>query len=72
MKAVQFDSRLNADKTLSVPPAVASDIPQGQAVRVLVLFADHAEDQDWERLAASEFAKGYADSDAIYDQLSSR
>jgi hypothetical protein len=72
MKAVEFDSRLSADKTLSVPPAVARDIPQGQAVRVLVLFAENAEDQDWEQLAASEFAKSYADSDAIYDQLSSR
>jgi len=72
MKAVEFDSRLNADKTLSVPPAVASDIPQGQAVRVLVLFPENAEDQAWEWLAASEFAKGYSDSDAMYDQLSSR
>jgi hypothetical protein len=72
MKAVEFDSRLNPDKTLTVPPSVAGDIPQGQAVRVLVLFAESAEDQDWERLAASEFATGYAESDAIYDQLSSR
>lgn len=27
------------------------------------------EDEVWERLSAEEFLKGYAESDAIYDEL---
>jgi hypothetical protein len=31
---------------------------------------DPDEDEDWRRVALAEFLKGYADSDAIYDQFS--
>jgi hypothetical protein len=72
MKAVEFQSELNPNQTLSVPVSVADRIPPGQTVRVLVLIPEGSEDQDWEQLTAMEFAQGYADSDAIYDQLSKR
>lgn len=72
MKAVAFQSVLRPDDTLSVPANVVQSIPRGQAVQVLVLVAEDAEDQAWEQLAAAEFGMGYADSDAIYDQLSNR
>ena len=32
--------------------------------------ASSGEDQDWTRLAAEQFLRGYAPSDAIYDELS--
>jgi hypothetical protein len=32
-------------------------------------MAEDAEAADWERLAAQEFLQGYAESDAVYDQL---
>jgi hypothetical protein len=72
MKAVEFQSELRPDHTLSVPASVLERIPHGQTLRVLVLVPEDAEDQAWEQLAAAEFGRGYADSDAIYDQLSSR
>jgi hypothetical protein len=72
MKAIEFQSQLNPDRTLSVPSDVASAIPVNQPVRVLVLIAEGAADQEWEHLAAWEFGQGYADSDAIYDQFSGR
>jgi hypothetical protein len=71
MKAIEFRSELGPNQTLRVPADIAAGIPQGQTVRVLILI-DEATDQDWEQLAAEEFGKGYADSDAIYDQLSGR
>jgi hypothetical protein len=55
-----------------VPAAVAETIPVGRPLRVLVLIAENDIDQEWEQLAALEFGQGYADSDAIYDDLSSR
>jgi hypothetical protein len=45
-------------------------IPIGQTVRVLILFPESDTDRDWEQQAAEEFGRGYADADAIYDQLS--
>jgi hypothetical protein len=70
MKAVEFQSELRPDHTLSVPASVLERIPRGQTLRVLILVPEDAEDQAWEQLAAVEFGMGYADSDAIYDQLS--
>jgi hypothetical protein len=72
MKAIEFQSELRADHTLSVPANIAERIPCGQTVRVLVLVPEDLEDQDWEQLATAEFGMGYADSDAIYDHLSNR
>jgi hypothetical protein len=72
MKAVEFRSQLRSDQTLAVPASAAKSIPIGQQVRVLVLIADNDGNQEWEQLAAMEFGHGYADGDAIYDQLPGR
>jgi hypothetical protein len=47
---------------------VRTAISIGQTVRVLIPEADI--DQEWEQLTAEDFGRGYADTDAIYDQLS--
>jgi hypothetical protein len=72
MKAVEFQSQLNPDQTLTVPEAVIGAIPIGQAVRVLVLIAEPDADLEWERLTAEDFGQGYTEADAVYDQLSGR
>jgi hypothetical protein len=70
MKAVEFQSQLSADQTLAVPASIAEKIPLGQRVRVLVLYSENDGDWEWEQLAAQNLGQGYAESDAIYDQLS--
>jgi hypothetical protein len=72
MKAIEFQAELNPDQTLTVPPSVRCSIPVGQTVRVLILFPENETDPEWEQLAAEDFGQGYADTDAIYDQLSGR
>ncbi len=71
MKAIEFRSQLNADNSLAVPAALADDIPSQCPLRVLVLIPETDEDRQWESLTAFEFGQGYAESDAIYDDLSS-
>jgi hypothetical protein len=66
MKALEFEAQVRPDHTLSVPSSVASLVPPGQPVRVLLLIPDSTENADWESLAATEFLTGYAGSDAIY------
>ena len=51
---------------------MAKTIPVGRPLRVLVLMAENDLDLEWEQLAALEFGQGYAHSDVIYDDRSSR
>jgi hypothetical protein len=68
MKAIEFQSQLKSDQTLTVPDSVLDTIPIGQTIRVLILLPESDDDPEWDRRAAEEFGRGYADTDAIYDQ----
>ena len=70
MKAIEFESQMSPDHSLRVPDAVAVGIPAQRPIRVLLLIPESDDDQQWENVAAAEFGQGYADSDAIYDNLS--
>ena len=68
LTAVEFQSRLNPDQTLTIPASVTDAIPIGQAVRVLILIPET--DKEWEAFTAEGFGQGYAETDAIHDQRS--
>lgn len=72
IKALEFQSHINADSTLSVPPEVARQVAAERPIRVVLLIGEDTDAPDWERLAAEEFLQGYAESDAIYDDLPAR
>jgi hypothetical protein len=69
MKALEFQAALNPDCTLTVPADIAAQVQREQSLRVILLVPDSTEDKDWAHLTAEQFLKGYADSDAIYDEL---
>jgi len=72
MRAFEFQAQIGNDKTLSVPPEVAKQLPEQSPLRVIVLVDDghdEAEERAWIRFGNEEFLKGYAESDAIYDDL---
>jgi hypothetical protein len=70
MKTLEFQGCLNPDRTMVVPESVAEQLPTGQPLRVLILLAEsESEEQQWSRMATAEFLKGYAESDAVYDDL---
>jgi hypothetical protein len=70
MLAHEFETQITPEGMLKVPDELKASLPPGQTVRVLVLAADGIEDEDWKRLTLEQFLKGYADEDAVYDQLS--
>jgi hypothetical protein len=72
MKAVEFQAQLNSDGTLAIPASLLSTVPVGQTVRVIVLVPENEAHHEWEQLTAEDFGKGYAETDAVYDQLSGR
>ena len=64
----EFDTQLGADSTVKIPTNVVAQIDGTQTLRVVLLVPDEDdEDRDWRRLATEQFLKGYAESDAIYD-----
>jgi hypothetical protein len=70
MKTLEFEARLTADRTLLLPDKVAAQLAPGQTVRVVLLVDERTEeDREWAQMAAQEFLRGYAESDAIYDDL---
>ena len=72
MKTLEFRASLNPDRTLTVPPELAAQLRPEQPVRVILLVSDADEDGAWARLTAEQFLTGYADGDAIYDELPAR
>jgi hypothetical protein len=70
MRVLEFETQLNPDHTLTVPPGVAQQIEGEEPLRVVLLVPDAAEDRSWAKLTAQQFLDGYSEGDAIYDQLS--
>jgi hypothetical protein len=67
MKALEFQTRVNPDGTVTLPLEVASQVHDVHPVRVILLIPESAEDREWANLTAEQFLKGYAPGDAIYD-----
>ena len=61
MKSPEFDAKISPDSTLKAPGAFATQIEADQSVHVVLLVPESGEDQDWSRLTAEQFLKGYAE-----------
>lgn len=69
MKAFEFLATLDTNRTLPVPEPIATQLSTKSSVRVIVLVPESDEDAAWDDLTTQQFLKGYADSDAIYDDV---
>ena len=70
MKPFEFQTSIAPDAVLKIPPALAAEIDPDKPVRVTLQVPDGDEEVQWAELTQEQFLKGYADSDAIYDNLS--
>jgi hypothetical protein len=68
MPSWQFQTHINPNLTVSIPPEVASQLLPDSEVQI-VLTTPSGDDAAWERLTMEQFLEGYAPGDAIYDQL---
>ena len=70
MRAIEFMSKIQENKIL-IPRKMQSEIQTGanKGVRVIVFLEDAEvyEEKAYRQLTKTQFLKGYADSDAIYD-----
>ena len=70
MKKFEFETHVNDDETVNIPTEIAAQIERNSAVHVVMLIPDHTDDQQWTDFTAEQFLQGYADTDAIYDDVS--
>ena len=69
---LEFEAQPNEDGTLLIPPGIAKQLEGVGSVRVLLILGAGSEEKEWTALTSEQFLQGYADGDAIYDQLSTR
>ena len=70
MKALEFKTKIRNNQ-IQIPLKIQSElkIDKDKDVRVIVLLEDSDvyDDRTFQNITAEQFLKGYADSDAIYD-----
>ena len=70
MKAIEFKSKIR-DNRILIPPRMQSELIAGcnKSVRVVVFLEDTDiyDEKTYRQMTKSQFLKGYADSDSIYD-----
>lgn len=69
MPTWQFQTHLNPNQTVSIPPNVANQLEPQAAVHIVLMTGNPNDDADWQKLAAEQFLLGYAPSDDVYDRL---
>ena len=70
MKHFEFQTYVNDDETVKIPAEFAAQIERDRPVHVVVLVPDRSAGLQWAELTAEQFLQGYADTDAIYDDVS--
>jgi len=70
MRAIEFKSKIRENKIL-IPRNIHAELVSeyGKTVRVVVFVEDSEvyDEKSYRQLTKSQFLKGYADSDSIYD-----
>ena len=69
VKVVEFQSTLAPGGGLEVPEEIASEIPAGEQVRVLVMWDAADPDGDWRSAGRRTFEAAYSPEDAVYEKL---
>ena len=69
MKAVEFESTVVSGGQIALPPDVASEIPAGERLRVVVMWEPSNFDLAWCAAGRQRFETAYSPEDAVYEQL---
>jgi hypothetical protein len=72
MRAVEFESTVSAAGEIALPPEIASSIPAGEHLRVVVMWGPPEQpdlDAAWRASGRERFEAAYVPEDSIYEQL---
>jgi len=69
MKALAFESTIMPGDQIAPPPEIAEQIPAGERLRVVIMWAPSGADSNWRSAGRRAFESAYCPEDAIYEQL---
>ena len=69
MKAYECYADILEDGKLSIPSEIVSKLNLPSKIRLMILVHEGDEENEWNQFAMNQFFDGYAEEDAIYDNL---
>jgi hypothetical protein len=69
MKTVDFRGELSPNGQIAVPPGVASQVPPGEPIQVVLQWGISDDDDAWRAAGRRRFEAAYAVDDSVYELL---
>jgi hypothetical protein len=69
MKTADFSSELTPDGQIVVPPEIASQVPPGEQIQVVLQWNNSMYDVAWRALGRQQFENAYTADDSVYELL---
>ena len=69
MKTADFRGELTPDGQIAVPPEIASQVPPGEQIQVVLQWNIAMDDVAWRALGRRQFENAYAADDSVYELL---
>jgi hypothetical protein len=69
MKTADFRCELTPKGLIAVPPEIASQVPPGEQIQVVLQWGISDDDTAWRASGRRQFEEAYADDDSVYELL---
>lgn len=66
---IDFRGEITPNGQIAVPPEIASQIPPGEKVAVVLAWGVSEEEGGWREAGRRRFESAYAPEDSVYEQL---
>ena len=69
MKTVDFTGELTPNGQIAVPPEIASQVPCGEQIQVVLKWGISEDETAWRAAGRQQFEAAYAADDSVYEVL---
>jgi hypothetical protein len=69
MKRADFRGELTSNGQISVPPEIASQVPPGEQIQVVLQWGMSEDETAWRAAGRRQFEAAFSVDDSIYEQL---
>ena len=69
MKTADFRGELTPNGQIAVPPEIASQVPPGEQIQVVLQWGVSDDETAWRAAGRQKFEQAYAEEDSVYEQL---
>ena len=69
MKTADFRGELTPNGQIAVPPDIASQVPPGEQIQVVLHWGLSDDEEAWRAVGRRQFEEAYSADDSVYEQL---